>query len=164
MKILGEALRRLTSPPLTERYPAVKAPAPEGFRGLISIDSEKCSGCGACSRVCPAKAVDVLAEGESIVIRIIQGRCILCGECVDACPFNAMKIVEEYENLGVRPDKVMAEARVPAVRCRACGEVFASSKVVRHVTESAGEEYKMLGDLCPKCREKLAARILSTRK
>jgi NADH-quinone oxidoreductase subunit F/NADP-reducing hydrogenase subunit HndC len=46
------------------------------------IDPEKCIGCGACKKACPAEAI----EGEKKLPHTIDtAKCIKCGSCVDAC-------------------------------------------------------------------------------
>jgi len=65
---------------------------PAGFcKGIItySILEEKCVGCGACKRVCPAKAV----LGDKKEPHKINGEaCIKCGACVEACKFDAINV------------------------------------------------------------------------
>ncbi|MEG0774731.1 NADH-quinone oxidoreductase subunit NuoF [Clostridium sp.] len=48
---------------------------------------EKCVGCTACSRVCPAEAISGSAKKTHI---IDQNKCIKCGACVTKCKFNAI--------------------------------------------------------------------------
>ncbi len=53
----------------------------------ISIDPEKCKGCGLCKRNCPVNAITgEIKEPHKIDPEI----CIKCGTCVDKCPFKAI--------------------------------------------------------------------------
>ncbi|HCE44896.1 MAG TPA: hypothetical protein DET40_15250 [Lentisphaeria bacterium] len=57
-----------------------------GFR-RIKIEKANCTGCGACSEVCPAWAI--VKDKEDV--RISQFSCISCGKCKDECPGGAIK-------------------------------------------------------------------------
>jgi NADH:ubiquinone oxidoreductase subunit F (NADH-binding)/NAD-dependent dihydropyrimidine dehydrogenase PreA subunit/(2Fe-2S) ferredoxin len=61
-------------------------------RALIrfSIDPEQCTGCMACARTCPVKAITGKKKKPH---RIDQDLCIRCGACRQACKFDAV-IVE----------------------------------------------------------------------
>ena len=53
----------------------------------ITIDKEKCKGCGICAKVCPTSAI----SGEiKSPFAIDQEKCIKCGACVSKCPFKAI--------------------------------------------------------------------------
>ena len=53
----------------------------------ITIDQEKCKGCGLCQKHCPVEAI----EGEAREKRVInQDKCIKCGTCLANCPFHAI--------------------------------------------------------------------------
>jgi NADH:ubiquinone oxidoreductase subunit F (NADH-binding) len=52
------------------------------------IDPEVCTGCRACTRVCPAEAI----SGEKKEPHTIdETKCISCGACFDRCKFGAVK-------------------------------------------------------------------------
>ncbi len=53
----------------------------------ITIQEDKCKGCGLCQKSCPVSAI----EGEAREKRVInQDKCIKCGTCLASCPFHAI--------------------------------------------------------------------------
>ena len=53
------------------------------------IDPEKCRGCTACARVCPAEAITGTVKQPHV---IDQSKCIKCGQCVATCKFGAVTV------------------------------------------------------------------------
>jgi NADH-quinone oxidoreductase subunit F len=67
------------------RCPAGKCKALIRYR----VDAERCTGCGACARICPAGA----AAGErGKAHRIDKAKCTRCGLCVETCKFGAIEV------------------------------------------------------------------------
>ena len=58
---------------------------------LISyhINEEVCTGCGACLKVCPHKAIK---GEEKKPYRINLDLCTKCGSCIDVCKFKAINV------------------------------------------------------------------------
>jgi NADH:ubiquinone oxidoreductase subunit F (NADH-binding)/NAD-dependent dihydropyrimidine dehydrogenase PreA subunit/(2Fe-2S) ferredoxin len=54
-----------------------------------SIIKEKCVGCTACARKCPASAIMGAKKSPHY---IIPDKCVKCGACFEACKFNAVRI------------------------------------------------------------------------
>ena len=52
-----------------------------------SIDPEKCRGCTACARVCPAGAISGSVKQPHI---IDTAKCLKCGACIEKCKFGAI--------------------------------------------------------------------------
>lgn len=64
------------------------------------IITDKCNGCTACARYCPAKAI----TGEVRKPHFInQDICIKCGTCYEVCRFDAIEIVDAFQ--GVRNEQ-----------------------------------------------------------
>jgi len=75
----------------------------------ISVDSERCTGCGLCVGACPFGSIEM--EGD---YPDIKDDCRLCGACVDACPEGAIAIKEtekEFDVSQYRGVLVYAEQR-----------------------------------------------------
>jgi two-component system, NtrC family, sensor kinase len=75
--------------------------------GFIFTVEEKCKGCYACIRSCPAKAIRV-REG---IARVMQERCVACGYCIDICAAGAKQTGSEVDLVGqllAEPSPVIA--------------------------------------------------------
>ena len=59
-------------------------------KSLLSytIIPEKCKGCSACSRACPAEAISGQIKSPFV---IDSSKCIKCGACMDTCRFGAIE-------------------------------------------------------------------------
>lgn len=53
----------------------------------LSVDTDQCSGCGLCRRICSGGAVRQTAEEK---FDIEPGLCLLCLDCIDKCPQRAI--------------------------------------------------------------------------
>ncbi len=56
----------------------------------ITIDSELCSGCGACQASCPYGGIEIVDDKACIT-----DDCNLCGACVESCTTNAIILIKE---------------------------------------------------------------------
>ena len=86
--------------------------------GLVEIDPDKCTACGACVKTCPKglielrkkwpknRAIYVACRSKnrgSVVMKVCKAGCIGCGKCAKACPFGAITI-DNYLAY-INPDK-----------------------------------------------------------
>lgn len=60
-------------------------------RNIVSIDQDKCIGCGLCTRACQEGAIQ-LVNGKATLIR--DDYCDGLGKCLPHCPVDAIAIVE----------------------------------------------------------------------
>lgn len=60
-------------------------------RNIITIDEEKCNGCGLCASACHEGAIQMIGGKARL---ISESYCDGLGACLPACPTNAIAIVE----------------------------------------------------------------------
>jgi len=77
------------------------------IRRIITIDEEKCNGCGLCAAACHEGAIGIV-EGKARLLR--EDYCDGLGDCLPACPMNAISF-EEREAPAYDEAAVMAAKR-----------------------------------------------------
>jgi len=103
MAMEPELAKHLFKKPITLKYPFEKISPPEGFRGKLSWDADKCVGCGLCVTVCPSFALEMIGKGPTAEFRYYLSRCVFCSQCVSTCPKDALKMTDEYELADYKP-------------------------------------------------------------
>lgn len=84
------------------------------IRRIITIDEEKCNGCGLCAKACHEGAIGMV-DGKAKLLR--EDYCDGLGDCLPACPMNAITFVEReapaYDEAAVLAAKQKKEAPLP---------------------------------------------------
>lgn len=62
----------------------------EPLSTIIRRDDEKCFQCGACTGICPTKALYI--ERDTMAVLFDPDQCTGCGLCVTVCPVRAMEV------------------------------------------------------------------------
>lgn len=106
-----EAITALFKTPSTEQHPFVRKEAPEGYRGKIAYDAEKCINCGICMRVCGpdaiSRTIEKTEEGDKITFQFYMGQCTFCQLCADFCPKKAIELTKEYSMIATSEEELM---------------------------------------------------------
>ena len=84
------------------------------FRRMITIDKERCNGCGACAAACHEGAIEMI-DGKAVLIR--EDYCDGLGDCLPACPTGAITFEEReapaYDAEAVQRAKATQAAPLP---------------------------------------------------
>ena len=94
------------------------------IRRIITIDEEKCNGCGLCADACHEGAIGIV-DGKARLLR--EEYCDGLGDCLPACPMNAISF-EECEALAYDEAAVLAakKAKESALPCGCPGSACQS--------------------------------------
>ena len=58
-------------------------PETQRYEREMQYDPDKCTGCGACAKICPSQAI-TMKDGRPVLDR---KACTLCGKCENFCIF-----------------------------------------------------------------------------
>ena len=84
------------------------------IRRIITIDEEKCNGCGLCAKACHEGAIGMVG-GKAKLLR--EDYCDGLGDCLPACPMNAISFEQReapaYNEAAVLAAKTAKEQDLP---------------------------------------------------
>ena len=88
------------------------------IRRIITIDEEKCNGCGLCARACHEGAIGMV-DGKARLLR--EDYCDGLGDCLPACPMNAISFEEReapaYDAAAVAAAQLKKKSACPPQGC-----------------------------------------------
>lgn len=91
LTLLNAVIDAMIKPSETVEYPFAPLNLPEGYRGAIVFDPDKCIGCGLCVRDCPTEALELNKKSrEDYTLLHFPARCAYCGQCEDSCRHGAI--------------------------------------------------------------------------
>ena len=84
------------------------------IRRIITIEEERCNGCGLCAKACHEGAIGMV-DGKAKLLR--EDYCDGLGDCLPACPMNAISFEEReapaYNEAAVLAAKKAEEEKLP---------------------------------------------------
>lgn len=115
-------------------------PETQAFEKELLVNTEKCTGCGACVVICPRGAVS-LQGGRAVTDRKICG---CCKSCTDCCPVNIRELSGRYYTVEdlvceIDKDRIFYEQSEGGVTLSG-GEVLAQD--MDYIEELAAKLYK----------------------
>ncbi|MGQ9629307.1 MAG: 4Fe-4S dicluster domain-containing protein [bacterium] len=136
LRELGEAIKAIVKGPYTIKFPKEPSIPFEAFRGKPEYDETECVGCGTCSQVCPAHAIDLVDEvSDGIGTRKLTlhlDNCIFCGQCELNCiTEKGIKLTNEYDLATLNRDELVESIEKPLLLCEICGAVIGAYDHVR---------------------------------
>jgi ech hydrogenase subunit F len=106
-------LKSFFRPSYTIKYPKVKKPFSDIYRGKIINDIEKCTLCRVCSIKCPTQALRV--DKSVLQWEINQLACITCSYCVEVCPKKCLSMNNVYSaSVTSKSDSIVLMVQQPA--------------------------------------------------
>ena len=60
------------------------------FNGTLTWQEEECVHCGACTSVCPSRALSI--AGPDFRLTFNKEECLVCGLCIKACPLRLLHL------------------------------------------------------------------------
>lgn len=140
---LGEAIRALIKGPYTSRFPKDEAKISPNFRGKPEFDESKCTGCTACTFVCPTAALtfkDKLSKNENKrIITINLGKCIFCGQCELNCiTGEGIHLTTKFDLATTDSSTLINDIKKELVLCELCNSVIAPTDQIKWIFEKVG--------------------------
>jgi len=97
------------------------------IRRIITIDEQKCNGCGLCADACHEGAIGIV-DGKAKLLR--EDYCDGLGDCLPSCPMKAISFEEReapaYNEAAVLAAKKVKEEKLP------CGCPGSACQSIRH--------------------------------
>ena len=102
------------------------------IRRIITIDEEKCNGCGLCAKACHEGAIGMV-DGKAKLLR--EDYCDGLGDCLPACPMNAISF-EEREAPAYNAAAVAAAQKHKAQSCPSGGCPGTAARAMQRQTNA----------------------------
>lgn len=144
LRELAEALKVVfVRGPYTSSFPKVPYEAPETYRGKPAYDEKECVGCGACARICPARAIEVIDDPATKTRKLIlrYDICIFCGQCHANCTTSdGITHTNEYELATLDRSETTETIEKELVLCEHCGAVIGAREHLRWIAGRLGPQ------------------------
>jgi ferredoxin len=118
--------------------------------GVLELDANRCTLCGACSIACPTRALTLEELGSETVLKHDPRACIGCERCTTVCPEDALEVRPGIDVRRLR-EGVIELAQAERRRCMVCGRELPPASMRRRLRELLPELTDTPVDLCTGC-------------
>jgi ferredoxin len=125
--------------------------------GLLELDRDRCTLCGACSIACPTRALTLEERGSVTVLDHDPRACIGCERCATVCPEDALAVRPGIDVRRLR-EGVVEVAVAERRRCMVCGSDLPPASMRRRLRELLPELSHAPLELCTGCALRAARR------
>jgi len=126
--------------------------------GLLELDPDRCTLCGACSIACPTGALTYEERTAETVVQHDPRACIACGRCTTACPEDALAVRPGIDVPRLR-EGVLELARAERERCMVCGSDLPPATMRRRLRELLPQMADAPLELCAGCASRAVRRV-----
>lgn len=102
-----------------------------------------CFFCGACSRLCPQKAL----RQEELNLLFYPGLCTGCGLCAATCLYGSLVLEAQVSSLAFAFNQPEELATGKLQRCACCGASFVASALVTECPSCSAKRHRLKGGL-----------------
>lgn len=117
--------------------------------GLLELDTERCTMCGACATACPTDALQFEQTADESVLQHDPNVCMACDRCVRVCPETALTMRRGLDLTRLRRG-TFDLVRASHDRCTVCGAELLPRQMRGRVNELLGRPDAPL-ELCSAC-------------
>lgn len=125
--------------------------------GAITVDTDACTLCLACTGQCPTGALQ--DNPEKAQLRFVENACIQCGLCSRICPEQAITLTPQYNPADQALSAVVMHEEEPFA-CIECGTPFGVKSSIERIVAKLSDQHWMytqsdnvrLIQMCSDCR------------
>ncbi len=99
----------------------------------ISVDTDTCTLCGACSRVCPENALESIDEISSLALVFTPEKCSFCYACETACPEHSIHVERAFNPKELTEDAKVMKIKDSKATCLKCGGYLGPARKLEKV-------------------------------
>ncbi|MDE3131874.1 MAG: 4Fe-4S binding protein [Acidobacteriota bacterium] len=118
--------------------------------GLLELDRDSCTLCGACTIACPSDALALRQDAAEMALTLEPSACVGCDRCTAVCPEDALSVRRGVDSERLRAGQsVLMQAKRD--HCMVCATELPPLSMRRRLRELLPELSETPGGLCVTC-------------